>query len=374
MPNNTILELKGLTKRFGDIIAVNKLTIPSIKKGEFITFLGPSGCGKTTLLRMIGGFYYPTEGDIIMDGKKINDIAPEKRRTSMVFQNYALFPHMSVFENIAYGLRLRKVAKDELNKKIAKILSIVQLEGLEHRKPNELSGGQQQRVALARCIVIEPEVVLLDEPLSNLDASLRIMMRDEIRRIQQKLSLTTIFVTHDQEEAMSMSDRIVVMNQGHIEQIGTPTEIYENPGSLFVSCFIGHINLLKGKIVSKNNNRYTISTNIGEIINDNPGLVDFNVGDSLTIIIRPESACLLGSLSKTLSESNSEKSKQPNNIKGKIENFSYIGYLVRYWIKIKGLEDLFILDVSNPMRQGIFKRGEEVLVSLPDKFQCIKER
>jgi len=365
MANDTILELGNLTKKFGDIIAVNNLTIPSIKKGEFVTFLGPSGCGKTTLLRMIGGFYYPTKGDIIMQGKRINDIAPEKRKTGMVFQNYALFPHMSVFDNIAYGLKLKKLPKGEIKRKVSDILSIVQLEGLERRKPNELSGGQQQRVALARCIIMEPDVVLLDEPLSNLDASLRIMMRDEIRSIQQRLSLTTIFVTHDQEEAMSMSDRIVVMNAGHIEQIGTPTEIYEKPDSLFVACFIGHINLVKGKIESKNNSKYKISTKIGDLNNNNANLIDFKVGDKLTAIIRPESVILM--------RKNSEISERFNTLIGKVENYSYIGFLVRYWISLKGFEELFIIDVSNPMGQGLFRKGEEVKVCLPDNFHCIKE-
>lgn len=181
-----------------------------------------------------------------MHGEKINDIPPEKRKTSMVFQNYALFPHMSVFENIAYGLKVRKLSKEEIRQKVRNILKIVQLEGLEQRKPTELSGGQQQRVALSRCIVIEPEIILLDEPLSNLDANLRVIMREEIRKIQQSLHLTTIFVTHDQEEAMSMADRIVVMNKGELEQIGSPTEIYEKPASLFVASFIGYINLIKG--------------------------------------------------------------------------------------------------------------------------------
>lgn len=183
MESETILELKDVTKRFGEVVAVNNLNIPYIKRGEFVTFLGPSGCGKTTLLRMIGGFYYPTFGDIVMHGERINDIPPEKRKTSMVFQNYALFPHMTVFNNIAYGLKLRKLSKNEIEQRVSEILGIVQLEGLEHRRPTELSGGQQQRVALARCIVIKPEIILLDEPLSNLDANLRVTMREEIRKI-----------------------------------------------------------------------------------------------------------------------------------------------------------------------------------------------
>ncbi len=362
MANDTILELKNLTRMFGDVMAVNNLSISSINKGEFITFLGPSGCGKTTLLRMIGGFCYPASGEIFMHGEKINDIPPEKRKTSMVFQNYALFPHMSVFENIAYGLKVRKLLKEEIRQKVRNILKIVQLEGLEQRKPTELSGGQQQRVALSRCIVIEPEIILLDEPLSNLDASLRVIMREEIRKIQQSLHLTTIFVTHDQEEAMSMADRIVVMNKGELEQIGSPTEIYEKPASLFVASFIGYINLIKGSIKSKKNNTFTISTEIGELININDDLKEISSGDKITIIIRPESASMGNVASKS----------ERNCLTGTINKFIYIGSIVRYTIDVKGLSSQFVLDVSNPEGKGIFKRGENVTITLPKRFHCIK--
>lgn len=362
MTNNKILELKNLSKRFGDVIAVNNLSISSINKGEFITFLGPSGCGKTTLLRMIGGFYHPTFGDILMHGEKINDIPPEKRKTSMVFQNYALFPHMTVYDNIAYGLKLRKLSNEEIKEKVRNILKIVQLEGLGRRKPTELSGGQQQRVALARCIVIEPEIILLDEPLSNLDANLRVMMREEIRKIQQTLHLTTIFVTHDQEEAMSMSDRIVVMNKGEIDQIGTPTEIYEKPATLFVASFIGYINLINGSIKSKKNNTFTISTDIGKLVNINDDLKEINSGDKVTVIIRPESTSLERVASKG----------EKNCLQGTINNFTYVGHIVRYAIDVKGLNLPFVLDASNPEGKGIFKEGENVTIILPKRFHCIK--
>lgn len=364
MADNTVLELKNVTKRFGDVVAVNDLNIPSINKGEFVTFLGPSGCGKTTLLRIIGGFYYPTSGSVIMYGDEINNIPPEKRKTSMVFQNYALFPHMSVFSNIAYGLKIRKLSKEKIRQKVKRILKIVKLEGLENRKPTELSGGQQQRVALARCIVIEPEIILLDEPLSNLDASLRVMMREEIRKIQQSLHLTVIFVTHDQEEAMSMSDRIVVMNEGKIEQIGTPTEIYEKPASQFVACFIGYINIIKGRIESLQNDAVIVSTGVGEFVNINKDLTGLNRGERVTVIVRPESAVL----------GRKQSQGDKNCVSGTIINFTYIGAVVRYSIDLDGLESPFILDVSNPEGKGILQIGENVDISFPEKFHCIKDQ
>jgi len=362
MVNDKVLELKNLVKKFGNVTAVNDLSIPSIKRGEFLTFLGPSGCGKTTLLRMIGGFYYPSSGDIIMEGEIINDIPPEKRKTSMVFQNYALFPHMTVFENIAYGLRVKKLPGKEIEKRVLDVLGVVQLEGLQNRKPNQLSGGQQQRVALARCIVIEPQVVLLDEPLSNLDASLRVMMREEIRKIQKSLGLTTIFVTHDQEEAMSMADRIVVMNQGKIEQIGTPLEIYDKPTSLFVAGFIGYVNLIAGKIKSRQKEGLTIATELGEFSNMNEELKGLNAGDGATIVIRPEAVSL---------EKGSPK-RAANSFRGKIQSFTYIGYIARYYVEVEGQERSFIIEISNPGGSGILKKGDQVTISLPSRFHCIK--
>ncbi|MEW5815075.1 MAG: ABC transporter ATP-binding protein [Spirochaetota bacterium] len=366
MRGEKVLELVNLTKRFGDIVAVNNLSISGIYRGEFVTFLGPSGCGKTTLLRMIGGFYYPTSGEIIMHGKKINFIPPEKRKTSMVFQNYALFPHMSVVGNIAYGLKLRKLPREEINRRVKNILKIVQLEGLEDRRPTKLSGGQQQRVALARCIVIEPEIILLDEPLSNLDATLRVMMREEIRKIQQNLGLTTIFVTHDQEEAMSMSDRIVVMNRGEIEQIGTPEEIYEKPASLFVAGFIGHINLIRGEVKAVRDGHLYLTTSIGELINKNPEFGRLDEGQEFTAVIRPESVAL-----KPPSSGYQTSSFGENCIQGKIEKYTYIGSLIRYYIEVKGYDGSFIVDVSNPTGKGIFHSGSTVSVVLPEKFHCI---
>ncbi|MEM0066581.1 MAG: ABC transporter ATP-binding protein, partial [Sulfolobales archaeon] len=226
------IELVQVSKRFGKVLAVDKVSV-EIEKGEFFTFLGPSGCGKTTTLRIIAGLEIPDEGRVIMDGADITYLPPHKRDTAMVFQNYALWPHMTVFENVAYGLKVRKYPKEEIRRKVKEVLELVRLEGLEDRYPTQLSGGQQQRVALARALVVEPKALLLDEPLSNLDAKLRIEMREELKRIQKSLNITAVYVTHDQEEAMVLSDRIAVMNRGRVVQIGSPEELYGRPKTLF---------------------------------------------------------------------------------------------------------------------------------------------
>ena len=221
----------------------------TIQPGEFLTFLGPSGCGKTTTLRMIAGFETPTSGEIIVDGADITQVPANQRDMGFVFQNYALFPHMTMFENVAYGLRIRGMSGEELKAKVREGLDMVGLVKAEHRYPNQLSGGEQQRVALARVLVLSPKLLLMDEPLSNLDAKLRLRMRSEIRRIQQDLGVTCLYVTHDQKEALTMSDRIMVMNRGHIEQIGSPMDLYEDPATAFVADFIGQANLIPGTLV-----------------------------------------------------------------------------------------------------------------------------
>lgn len=237
------IKIDNVQKAFGKVIAVDHLNL-EIKDGEFFTFLGPSGCGKTTTLRMIAGFYYPTKGIVRFGDKDMTRVPPEKRNTGMVFQNYALFPHMTVFENVAFGLKVRKVPASELKTRVQEVLRKVRLEKYSDRQVSQLSGGQQQRVALARALVIEPEILLLDEPLSNLDAKLRDEMRSEILRLQKEYKITTIYVTHDQAEALSMSDRIAVFNYGVCHQVGTPSEIYNEPVNDFVASFIGEINLL----------------------------------------------------------------------------------------------------------------------------------
>ena len=241
--------LKGISKVFGKLRAVDDVSL-EIGDGDFFTLLGPSGCGKTTLLRVIAGFYPPDGGEVYFGEKLVNDVPPHRRETGMVFQNYALFPHLTVRENIAYGLKVRKVGRAEMDARIGEMIRSVRLEGLEKRFPSQLSGGQQQRVALARALVISPQILLMDEPLSNLDAKLRVAMREEIRRIQRELGITTIYVTHDQEEAMAVSDRIAILNLGRLEQLGSPGEIYFRPRSRFAADFMGGSNILEIRVLS----------------------------------------------------------------------------------------------------------------------------
>ena len=247
MSNQVIIQ--NAVKRYGDFTALNGVSL-DIQEGEFFTLLGPSGCGKTTLLRMIAGFNSIEGGDFYFGEKRINDVPAHKRDIGMVFQNYAIFPHLTVRENVAYGLKARKMPAKEIKPKVDEALELVQISHLADRKPNELSGGQQQRVALARAFVIEPSVLLMDEPLSNLDAKLRVQMRSVIKKLQRRLGITTIYVTHDQEEALTLSDRIAVFNKGYIEQIGTPNEIYNHSKTEFVCNFIGDINRLEGDVAS----------------------------------------------------------------------------------------------------------------------------
>lgn len=251
------VSIKNVTKLFGDTKAVNDANI-EIKRGEFFTLLGPSGCGKTTLLRILAGFYNSDGGSILFGDKRIDNVPAHERNIGMVFQNYAIFPHMTVGENVAYGLKARKVPKDEIEKRVAKALDMVELGHLKDRQPANMSGGQQQRVALARAIVIEPGILLMDEPLSNLDAKLRLKMRNDIKHLQSSLGITTIYVTHDQQEALAVSDRIAVMNKGVVQQIGTPEEIYATPVNKFVANFIGTTNFIEG-VVSKKNGESFIS-------------------------------------------------------------------------------------------------------------------
>lgn len=241
------IRLEDIEKNFPGVRALNDVNL-DINSGEFFTLLGPSGCGKTTLLRIIAGFYQQDRGSVFLDGRQIDRVPAYNRNTGMVFQNYAVFPHMTVFENVAFGLRNRKVPRDEIDRRVSKVLALARLSGYEKRTPDQLSGGQQQRVGLARAMVIEPQVLLMDEPLSNLDAKLRLEMREEIRDIQRQLGTTTLYVTHDQEEALVISDRIAVMNGGVVEQIGTPWEVYKHPESVFVASFVGHMNLIEGVI------------------------------------------------------------------------------------------------------------------------------
>ena len=275
-----------------DFYAVKDTSL-EITPGSFVTLLGPSGCGKTTTLRMIAGFESPDEGEIYLGGEAINALTPNKRDTAMVFQSYALLPHYNIFDNVAYGLKLRKMDKTTIREKVKKILALVGLEGMEERMTNQLSGGQQQRVALARALVLEPGVLLFDEPLSNLDAKLRVTMRTEIRRIQQEAGITAIYVTHDQSEAMALSDQIIIMEKGVVAQIGTPQEIYYHPASEFVADFIGEANFLKGKLSDKNGDcgSVTVEGHMVPVV----GVSEQPVGKDCTLVLRPESAILADS-------------------------------------------------------------------------------
>ena len=277
------VKLENIVKTFGETVALKGINL-HIKHGELFTLLGPSGCGKSTTLRIIAGLDYPDSGTIYFGDEEVTYLPSHQRGAVLVFQNYALWPHMTVFDNIAYGLKIRKVPKDEIKRKVEWALDLVRLKGFEDRYPTQLSGGQQQRVAIARALVVEPKVLLLDEPLSNLDAKLRLEMRSEIRRIQHELGITVIYVTHDQEEAMAISDRIAVMNVGTVEQVGTPKEIYETPRTEFVASFMGKTNVVPAKVVERNGDKVTVEFENFRL----DGLTYTGENDNVVLVIRPE--------------------------------------------------------------------------------------
>ncbi|WP_064611137.1 ABC transporter ATP-binding protein [Streptobacillus moniliformis] len=284
------LNIQNLTKVFTPkgrrVVAVEDVNL-EVKEGEFVSLLGPSGCGKTTTLRMIAGFETPNEGHITINDRDIAYLTPDKRGISMVFQNYALFPHMNVYDNIAYGLKIQKRPKEEIKQRVDKILKLMKMEDFAERIPSQMSGGQQQRVSLARALIMDSEVLLFDEPLSNLDAKLRLHMRDEIRKLQLEVGITSIYVTHDQAEAMALSDKIVIMKDGKIAQVGTPQEIYQKPNSEFVAKFIGRANILNAKVLENRENSTLISILDQEyLINET---VNYPSGSDIKVVIRPES-------------------------------------------------------------------------------------
>ena len=345
-----VLQLKNINKYFGKNHVIKNVNL-NFEKGHFITFLGPSGCGKTTLLRMIAGFYEPDGGEILLNGKNIERVPPYDRNTAMVFQEYALFPHMNVFDNVSYGLRVKKKAKDEIEKRVKQALSLMQLEGMEKRFPNQMSGGQQQRVAVARALVMNPEVLLLDEPLSNLDAKLRENVRVELRQIQQKMGLSTIYVTHDQSEALSMSDAIVVLKDGIVHQVGTPQEIYFEPKTAFVADFIGTTNLISLKAESGNRVTYGGVS----FASSNP----VKEGVEYVASVRPESA----GLSK-------DPVENQVNLKARITNTMFLGEKVRYFLQ-DALDKEWIVDAFDPGRT--IHQGE-VYVTFPAEKAWVIER
>ena len=327
------VEMVGVTKIFGkgeeEIRAVDGFS-QTFEPGKMTTLLGPSGCGKTTALRCLAGFYQPEEGDILIDGVRVNDVQPYNRPTGTVFQSYALFPHMTVYENVAYGLKIKKLSGPEIESKVREGLELLQLSGMEDRSPAQLSGGQQQRVAIARVLVNEPQVLLFDEPLSNLDAKLRVYMRGEIRSLQERLGITTIYVTHDQEEAMSISDTMIVMNRGRIEQVGNPVDIYRRPSTEFVAEFIGMTNFLRGRIIKVEDGRASISLH-GLLLEVDAG--GRGQGVEVTVVARPEAL----------------RFAEPGlpAIKGTIRNLFFLGSLARYEIELEGGEKV-TLDDPNP--------------------------
>ncbi|MBX9589869.1 MAG: ABC transporter ATP-binding protein [Hyphomonadaceae bacterium] len=281
------VRLLGTCKRFGAVTALEDATI-SVRRGELMSLLGPSGCGKTTLLNLVAGFLAADSGQIEIDGERVNDIPTYKREIGMMFQNYALFPHMSIAENVGYGLRMRGIAKPDLKRRVAEALALVRLTGVEDRRPHQLSGGQQQRVALARALVISPRVLLLDEPFSALDRNLRASMQIEIKEIQRQLGVTTIFVTHDQGEALSLSDRIAVMFEGRIRQVGTPDEIYRRPADRFVASFVGDVNVLRARLDSVDGGLAAVTLGRARISVSREPLTRVRPGDRVDLFVRPE--------------------------------------------------------------------------------------
>ena len=340
---------EGKTER---VVAVDDVSI-DVSEGDLFTLLGPSGCGKTTTLRCIAGFEKPTDGKIQFLGRDYTTIPPFRRNIGMVFQSYALFPHMSIFDNVAYGLRMRKTPRREIEARVNRILQLVGLEETQRRKPSELSGGQQQRISLARALVYEPQLLLLDEPLSNLDAKLRVFMREEIRRIQQSAKVTTIYVTHDQEEALSISDQIAVMSAGKIEQIGTPDEIYENPKTIHVADFIGRANFLTCALDRNENERMVLTFPSNEKVLLDRGLKRFSGFDHPggLLFIRPERLEVIPA------------SEQTNSVRGEVKRILYLGSLVRYFIEIfQQTSPQEVLVDKNRRLKGI-KEGDEVALT-----------
>lgn len=346
--------LKNIVKEYIDqesksvFTAVDNISL-KIDAGNFVTLLGPSGCGKTTTLRMIAGFEEVTNGDINIGDDNVNDVRPDKRDTTMVFQSYALFPHYTIYDNVSYGLKIKKMDKNKIKEKTHKILDLVGLKGMENRYPNQLSGGQQQRVALARALVMEPGVLLFDEPLSNLDAKLRVVMRNEIRRIQKTLGLTSIYVTHDQAEAMSLSDKIIIMNKGKIEQIGTPREIYQQPASEFVADFIGVANFVDA--VVNNINKDSVELTMFKKTINIPLKVKKSIseGDKVRLVIRPESITV-GSEGK---------------YDGIVESSMFMGSAQEYTVRVDNT--VLKIEDSNPACKKAFNEGDKVKISMQEQ-------
>ncbi|MDP6494639.1 MAG: ABC transporter ATP-binding protein, partial [Dehalococcoidia bacterium] len=335
----------GLRKEFGSLVAVEDLDL-NIGHNEFVSLLGPSGCGKTTTLRMVAAFVTPTAGGVYINGRLMNDVPPYARNCGMVFQNYALFPHLKAWDNVAYGLKVRKgIPKDEITRRMETTFDLVRMTGWETHYPKQLSGGQQQRIALARALIIEPSVLLLDEPLSNLDAKLRAEMRSEIRTLVKSLGITTMFVTHDQEEAMVMADRIVVMNQGRVEQIGTAEDIYERPETVFVATFVGTTNLFHDAEVagSAGNGRYAVTTDDGLRLEGMRKAGQGAPTGTVALSIRPERI----DIARSDQADASWDSSSPYSLTGKVAFKEYIGPVIRYRVAVGNADRVILVDQQN---------------------------
>ncbi len=357
MDNKIKVELKNLTKTFvtnknTQVKAVDNINL-TIEPGEFVCLLGPSGCGKTTTLRMLAGFEIPTSGQIFIGDEDVANLTPDKRNTSMVFQNYALFPHMNVYDNIAYGLKLQKLPKSEIKARVEKILKLMKMEDFATRVPSEMSGGQQQRVSLARALIMESGVLLFDEPLSNLDAKLRLHMRDEIRKIQKQVGISSIYVTHDQEEAMGLSDKVVIMKDGTIQQVGSPREIYQKPVSQFVAQFIGRANILDGSILEEKDDAFVLDVHGVKYNCEKSGRR--KVGDSVKFMIRPESFVIGG-----------------GDFKAPVTKSVFMGSRHEYEVEIFG--KTFEISENNPMKKHTVQVGEELSFSMDaDSIHILEE-
>ncbi len=352
------LELKELTKRFGTVTAVDKFSV-LVEEGEFFTLLGPSGCGKSTALKLIAGFYTPDEGEIYIDDHLVNDMPPFERNVGIVFQNYALFPHMTVFDNIAYGLGVRKLPKEEIKRRVKESLELIGLEGLGDRRPDQLSGGQQQRVAVARALITNPKILLLDEPLSNLDAKLRLRMRTELRKLHKDLGLTAIYVTHDQDEARSMSDRITIMRAGRLEQLDNAEDIFRNPKTRYVADFVGFLNLFETRIHDVKKNEVTIEV-FGQSLTV-PTEKSFQRGETVTLALRPELITIL----------NGEKEGTSASFVGKIESKVYIGSIIRYTVDVEG--GILAVDILET-EEETFQLGEKITIGFrADSIRLFKK-
>jgi len=359
---NVHVAISNVSKTFGKSKVLDDISL-EIPRGSFTTLLGPSGCGKTTLLRTLAGFYNVEMGEILIDDQRVNDVPSHLRNAIMVFQDYALFPHMNIRENITYGLRIRKTPQEEIGKRLEKTIGYLDIGNLLERTPGQISGGQQQRVALARALVMEPEVLLLDEPLSNLDAKLRVSIRAELRQLQQRLKITTIYVTHDQSEALAMSDMIAVMKDGRVMQVGTPSDVYYRPNSAFVASFIGAVNFIPGVVRAVGDDRIEVEAKSGGATiaaREKPrGSGAGNaprIGDSVTLAIRPESI-------KLLDKAAAGGDKQ-NFFNGKLIRSIFEGSSIRYWIDVFGAE--ILADVFDP--------GENILREGTVQFKIDPER